>query len=127
MSDLIASVLFVFAIYSAWACAIHQPRTTPATVETPINYFPEVEEIEEKTPPEPTPIVIFENRPVAAFALSSLIKEEAIKADIVRPNYATMSIRQLKAECQKLTGTDRAIAGYSRLSRQQLITALSVS
>jgi hypothetical protein len=95
-----------------------QPKRNAATIETesqPIQYFPEVEETEEETSPEPTPIVIVERRPVAAFVAPST-------PDV---DYSTMSIRELKSECQKLTGTDRAVAKYSRLNRQQLIEALS--
>jgi len=116
MSDLFASTIAVFAVYCLYCISIYQPR--PATIETesqPIQYFPEVEETEEETSPEPTPIVIVERRPVAAFVAPST-------PDV---DYSTMSIRELKSECQKLTGTDRAVAKYSRLNRQQLIEALS--
>jgi hypothetical protein len=40
-------------------------------------------------------------------------------------NYSTMSIRELKAEAKKLTGTSRAIKGYSRLTKSELIARLS--
>lgn len=93
----------------------YQPKRTAATESQPIEYFPEVGDTEEETAPEPTPIVIFERRPVAAFV--------ATKSPSV--DYSKMSIRQLKESAKALTGTPKAIAKYSRLNRQQLIEALT--
>ena len=143
MSDLFASTIAVFAVYCLYCISIYQPR--PATIEPesqPINYFPEIDEsiIDEAVFPTEDAIavedwesiakyddqfngmtaeqveeIIVERRPVAAFTVP--------KAPAV--NYSTMSIRELKSECQKLTGTDRAVAKYSRLNRHQLIAALT--
>ena len=111
MSDIFASTLFVIAIYCLWAIAVYKPQ--PATdPEQPIDYFPEVEE---ETDPEPKPIIITERRPVAAFT--------APQAPAVNLN--DLSIRQLKAMAQERTGTPNAIKGYSRLTKTQLIAALS--
>ena len=113
MSDLFASVLFVFFIYCSYCIAVYKPQPQPATdPEQPIDYFPEVEE---ETDPEPKPIIITERRPVAAFT--------APQAPAVNLN--DLSIRQLKAMAQERTGTPNAIKGYSRLTKTQLIAALS--
>lgn len=112
MSDLFASVLFVFFIYCAYCVAIYKPQ--PATVpdsEQPINYFPEVKEETDPEPqPQPKPITIVEPLPQAAFTA---------------PNLNDLSIRQLKALAKERTGTPNAIKGYSRLTKPQLIAALS--
>lgn len=128
MSDLFATSLFVFAIYCAWAIAVYKPR--PATIQPesqPIQYFPEVEDTEEETAPESAPIVIVEPLPVAAFkaptktkkAIANLIVEEATKADIVRPNYDAMGVREL----YKIASA-QGIKGYKKLSKANLIALL---
>lgn len=112
MSDIFASVLFVFFIYCAYCVAIYKPKPQPVTVpdpEQPIDYFPE---IDEETDPEPQPIAIVERRPVAAFTAPAV-------------NLNDLSIRQLKALAKERTGTPNAIKGYSRLTRKQLILQLS--
>lgn len=115
MSDIFASVLFVFFVYCSYCIAVYKPQ--PATdPEQPINYFPEVEEETDPEPqPEPKPITIVERRPVAAFT--------APQAPAVNLN--DLSIRQLKAMAQERTGTPNAVKGYSRLTKTQLIAALS--
>ena len=116
MSDLFASTIAVFAVYCLYCISVYKPR--PATIEPesqPIQYFPEVEEAEEETAPEPTPILIVERRPAYCFVAPS----------VPSVDYSTMSIRELKESAKALTGTPNAIAKYSRLNRQQLIEALS--
>lgn len=115
MSDVFATIIFVFAIYCAWAIAAYKrPATAPATnPETPIDYFPEVED---DPTPEPRQITIVEPLPTAAF--------KAPKQSATVP-LQQLSIRQLKAMAKERTGTPNAIKGYSRLTKAQLIAALS--
>jgi len=126
MSDIFASTLFVIAIYCLWAIAVYKPQPQPATdPEQPIDYFPEVEDLPQELEadlyndpalePQPEPITIVERRPVAAFTVP---QPPAV-------NLNDLSIRQLKAMAQERTGTPNAIKGYSRLTKTQLIAALS--
>jgi hypothetical protein len=116
MSDLFASTIAVFAVYCLYCISIYQPRPASIKPESqPIQYFPEVEDTEEETATEPTPILIVERRPVAAFTIPS--------APAV--DYSTMSIRQLKESAKALTGTPKAIKKYSRMTRELLLQELT--
>lgn len=120
MSDLFATIIFVFAIYCAWAIAAYQPRPTIEPEAEPVNYFPEVED---DPTPEPSQITITQLRPVAAYtapkSIADLIQEEAIKADIVRPDYSEMGVRELYKIAAK-----QGIKGYKKFSKAKLISLL---
>lgn len=115
MSDLFATIIFVFAIYCAYCCAIHQPRPVTDTEPEaqPINYFPDVEEDDEPTEPQPKPqpIAIVERRPVAALT----IPQSPAKRDL-----SGLGVRELYR-----LASQRGIKGYKKLSKTKLVSILS--
>lgn len=62
--------------------------------------------------------------PVAAYSGLSSQADAGINTSSVI-DYALLTIRELKAECKLRTGTEKAIKGYSRMSKAALIAALS--
>lgn len=142
MSTIIVCVLAYVIVVGLFNMPGNRPMPVAKAVGAmPINYFPEVLEDEEDdcSADEVTAMLVD-----AVFSDSSdsnnadvrfvdvapeLVHEPCLSSEpestFSVPDYSAMSIRQLKAECKQLTGTPRAIKGYSKLSKAELIARLS--
>jgi hypothetical protein len=107
----LACALFVFSVYCLWACAsLPSVNTAVDPAETPVDYFPDVEEVT----PEPIQEVQEEVTPAIAV-------EPAKKPSTLIPgNLENLSIRQLK----KLASAAK-LPKYSSLTKAQLIDRLT--
>jgi hypothetical protein len=101
--------------YIVLVAIAYQPRPVTDTEPEaqPINYFPDVEEDDEPTEPQPKPqpIAIVERRPVAALT----IPQAPAKRDL-----SGLGVRELYR-----LASQRGIKGYKKLSKTKLVSILS--
>lgn len=135
------NIIILTALYVLIIGILYAPKCPKMTAtETPINYFPSVEdEPENETPETLTPVTVspvisetlttssesLESYKVAIAAISNPLEPLLILADkpaavTVAPDLKSLSIRQLKKMAQG------RVKGYSSLTKSQLIQALAV-
>jgi hypothetical protein len=116
--DQLELVLFLL-FWFGW-CYLAAPSKSKASEPVAQVVQEDIHSVEKVIKPVvPAPVVTYDY-----VALLPVVKEVQPVAEAVI-DYSGMTIRQLKAEAKLRTGTPRAIKGYSRLTKSELIARLS--